>query len=69
MIKSETTSPQLLQRIDELLISHHPFLKLDDEVYYCGEYANKKIVGFLLRAQFNVLKALYATVLIEASVY
>jgi hypothetical protein len=42
MTKSESTSPPLLTRIDELLIGHHPFLKETDEVYYLGEFTNGK---------------------------
>jgi hypothetical protein len=40
MIKSSSTYPPLLKRIDELLLDHHPHLQQSDEVYYIGEYTN-----------------------------
>jgi predicted amidophosphoribosyltransferase len=46
MTKFENTSPQLLKRIDELLIGHHPHLQEDHEVYYLGEYTNGKRAEF-----------------------
>jgi len=52
MNKSERTSATLLQRIDELLIPHHPFLKIEDEVYFIGEYTNGK------RAEFSPMNRL-----------
>ncbi|HSW73382.1 MAG TPA: hypothetical protein VLG44_08270 [Chlamydiales bacterium] len=42
MNKSKTTSPVLLKRIDELLISAHSYLEKNDEVYYLGEYTNRQ---------------------------
>jgi hypothetical protein len=42
MTKSETSSPLLLKRIDELTINDHPFLCEEDEIYYLGEYTNRK---------------------------
>ena len=38
MTKLETTSPLLLKRADELIKQNHPFLKMEDEVYFLGEY-------------------------------
>lgn len=38
MMKFESISPLLLKRADELIKSNHPFLKMDDEVYFLGEY-------------------------------
>lgn len=37
-MKFESTSPLLLKRADELIKSNHPFLRMDDEVYFLGEY-------------------------------
>jgi hypothetical protein len=38
MMKLESTFPLLLKRADELIKNNHPFLKMDDEVYFLGEY-------------------------------
>ncbi len=37
-MKSESTSPLLLKRADELIKNNHPFLNTEDEVYFLGEY-------------------------------
>ena len=37
-MKLESTSPLLLKQADELIKNNHPFLKMDDEVYFLGEY-------------------------------
>lgn len=38
MMKLESTSPLLLKRADEWIKNNHPCLKVDDEVYFLGEY-------------------------------
>lgn len=38
MMKSETTSPFLLKRIDDLLRINYPFLEEENEIYFLGEY-------------------------------
>lgn len=46
MIRSENISPPLLKKIDELIVCHHPHLRLDDEVYYLGEYTSGKHANY-----------------------
>lgn len=38
MTKLESISPLLLKRADEFIKHNHPFLKMEDEVYFLGEY-------------------------------
>ncbi len=52
MIKSGSTSPPLLKRVDELLLDHHPHLQQSDEVYYIEEYTNG------MRADFSPMNRL-----------
>jgi len=45
-MKSESTSPLLLKKADEQIKAQHPFLQVEDEIYFLGEYTVGALSAF-----------------------